>query len=411
MITGVWTNWAGNVVAAPRVLARPVSLAELRAVVVAASRRGDGVRVAGAGHSFAPLCATDGVLIDLSLMSGVEHVDPESGEAMIRAGTRISDLGAPLLAHGRALANQGDIDTQAIGGAIATGTHGTGRKHGSFSAMVRAVELMRADGELVTIDGLEPDLLGSAALSLGLLGVMTRVSLATVPAYKLRQRTQVLGFAECLDRFPAEEERCRNAEFWWLPAHDRCVLKTCEETDGAPFHVAAADAPPGTIERYLKPELVDWSWRVYPSTRNVPFVEMEYTMPLAIGPAAMREVRHLMRTYHPDCTWAVEYRTQPGEELYLSPTQGQQSVTISLHQAIDLPYEPLFRDAETTFRGHGGRPHWGKIHFLDREEIAQLYPALPLFNAIRAELDPRGTSTNDFLTRLGLGGDRSSPVR
>ncbi len=405
--TRTWTNWAGNIRATPRILVTPASFAELRAAVVEAARRGETVRVAGAGHSFAPLCATSGTLLDLSRLAGLERVDATTGEATIWAGTRIADLGEPLLAQGRALANQGDIDRQAIAGAVSTGTHGTGRKHGSFSAAVRAVELMRPNGELVTVDAADSERLRAASLSLGLLGVLTRVRLATVPAYKLREHTQVLAFDDCLDGFLLEETSRRNAEFWWLPAHDRCVLKTFVETEENPFRVEAPEALPGTIERYLKPDAVDWSWRIYPSTRTFPFVEMEYTLPLAEGPAAMREVRRLMQTRHPDCTWAVEYRTQPGEQSLLSPTRGMESVTISLHQATDLPHEPLFRDAEVVFRDHDGRPHWGKLHFLSSDEIPHLYPELPAFRSLRAELDPDGIFTNDYLARLRLAGDMS----
>jgi FAD/FMN-containing dehydrogenase len=409
--SGVWTNWAGNVRATPRIVVAPGSLTELRAAVIEAARRGETVRVAGAGHSFAPLCVANGTLLDLSRLAGVARVDAETGEATIWAGTRIADLGEPLRTQGRALANQGDIDRQAIAGAVSTGTHGTGRKHGSFSATVRAVELMRPDGDLVTIGTTEPEQLRAASLSLGLLGVLTRVTLATVPAYKLRERTRSLPFDDCLDGFLAEETSRRNAEFWWLPAHDRCVLKTFVETEEEPFRIEALEALPGTLERYLKPDAVDWSWRIYPSTRTIPFVEMEYTLPLAEGPEAMREVRRLMQTRHRDCTWAVEYRTQPGERGLLSPTRGRESVTISLHQATNLPYEPLFRDAEAIFRAHDGRPHWGKLHFLDADEIAHLYPELPAFRAIRAELDPEGVFTNDYLARLGLAGDTSAPAR
>ena len=405
--SGIWANWASNVRATPRIVVTPGFIGELRAAVVEAARRGETVRVAGAGHSFAPLCATSGTLLDLSRLTGVERVDATTGEATIWAGTRVAELGEPLLAQRRALANQGDIDRQAIAGAVSTGTHGTGRKHGSFAAAVRAVELMRPDGTLVTIDTTELERLRAASLSLGLLGVLTRVTLATVPAYKLREQTQVFPFDDCLDGFLAEETSRRNAEFWWLPAHDRCVLKTFMETEENPFRVEAPEALPGTIERYLKPDTVDWSWRIYPSTRTFPFVEMEYTLPLDEGPAAMREVRRIMQTRHPGCTWAVEYRTQPGEQSLLSPTRGMASVTISLHQAMDLPYEPLFRDAEAVFRAHDGRPHWGKLHFLSSDEMAHLYPELPAFRAIRAELDPDGVFTNDYLARLGLAGDMS----
>ena len=131
-MSGSWTNWAGNVRAAPRILLRPASLDDLRNAVIAAARREETVRVAGAGHSFAPLCTTDGTLLDLSLLAGVERIDLKTGAATIWAGARIADLGEPLLARGRALANQGDIDCQFIAGAVSTGTHGTGRKHGAF---------------------------------------------------------------------------------------------------------------------------------------------------------------------------------------------------------------------------------------------------------------------------------------
>ena len=400
--TATWTNWAGNVRAEPRVVARPGSIEALREVVLEAARRGETVRVAGAGHSFAPLCATDGTLIDLSLLSGIEQVDLEKGDATIWAGTRLYDLGEPLLAQGRALANQGDIDRQAVAGAVSTGTHGTGRKHGSFSSAVRAMELMMPDGELVTIDGSGPERPRAASLSLGLLGVMTRVTLATVPAYRLHERSRAMSFDEGVDGFLAEEETRRNAELWWLPAHDVCVLKTLVETEETPYRVGVPEGPPGTLERYLKPDAVDWSCRIYPSTRAFRFVELEYTIPLANGPAALREARQVMQTRHPDCTWVVEYRTQPGEASLLSPTQGAQSATISIHQAAEQPHEAFFRDVEAVFRANGGRPHWGKLHFLGAAEIAALYPRLDAFRAIRAEMDPNGTFVNGYLAGLGL---------
>ncbi|MGH2617930.1 MAG: D-arabinono-1,4-lactone oxidase [Thermomicrobiales bacterium] len=75
------------------------------------------------------------------------------------------------------------------------------------------------------------------------------------------------------------------------------------------------------------------------------------------------------------------------------------------------PTNPLFSNAEQIFLAHGGRPHWGKLHYLDAEAITRLYPELPAFRAIRAELDPAGGFTNDYLARLGLAADTSSPAR
>ena len=398
-----WSNWAGNVHTAPRQVLQPGSLDELRLALLDAAAHDDVVRVAGAGHSFAPLCATRGTLLDLSLLAGIDSIDPETGDATIWAGTRLFNLGGPLLDAGRALLNQGDIDRQALAGAVSTGTHGTGRKYGSFSAAVRAMEIMRADGELVTIDTSEPLRLRAASLALGLLGVVTKITLATSRAYKLREQNVALSMDECLDIYLDTESSRRNAEFWWLPALDTCVLKTFIETDEEPFREDFPEAAPGTLERYLRPDYVDWSWRAYPSQRNTQFVEMEYTLPLSEGPAALREIRNLVQTRYPECTWAVEFRTQPGEHSLLSPTQGMESATISLHQAIDQPHEPFFRDAEPIFLAYGGRPHWGKLQYLTDIQIAHLYPDLSEFEAIRREMDPTGMFVNGYLRELGFG--------
>ena len=115
-----------------------------------------------------------------------------------------------------------------------------------------------------------------------------------------------------------------------------------------------------------------------------------------------RELREMMRTRHPDCTWAVEYRTQSGEASLLSPTQGAESVTISVHQAAELPWDAFFRDAEAIFLASGGRPHWGKLHFLDAAGIARRYPALDAFRVVRRALDPTGAFVNDHLAGLGF---------
>ena len=125
-----WRNWSGSVRCSPAQIAVPRDEATLAAVVAADPGP---VRVAGSGHSFTPLCATDGTLISLEALTGLVETDAEAGTATVWAGTRIADLGEPLLAAGFGMANLGDIDRQALAGAVSTGTHGTGRTLGSIS--------------------------------------------------------------------------------------------------------------------------------------------------------------------------------------------------------------------------------------------------------------------------------------
>ena len=144
-----WSNWSGRVSAQPAEIARAGDEAAVIAAVRRAERAGVALRCLGAGHSHAPLVATAGVLVDTQDLAGVVRVDAARGEATLRAGTRISALGAPLRAAGVALHNQGDIDRQSIAGAVATGTHGTGRELRNLSAAVVGARLVLADGEVV----------------------------------------------------------------------------------------------------------------------------------------------------------------------------------------------------------------------------------------------------------------------
>jgi FAD/FMN-containing dehydrogenase len=126
----MWRNWAGDQACEPAVLERPGTAAEVAAAVGRAVAAGRRVRVAGAGHSFTDAVLTPGTLLHLGRLAGVVDADRASGLVRVRAGTTIGALSDELAGHGLALENLGDIDVQAIAGAVATGTHGTGGRSG-----------------------------------------------------------------------------------------------------------------------------------------------------------------------------------------------------------------------------------------------------------------------------------------
>jgi FAD/FMN-containing dehydrogenase len=384
-----WSNWAGNVSCRPRQIAQPATVVELQQLVADSDLE---VRVAGAGHSFSPLCATDGLLVDLSALTGLQAVDTASSTAVVAAGTCISDLGEPLRTAGFGLANQGDVDTQAIAGAIATGTHGSGA-FGSLATVVRSAEVVLPSGDLVRQE--------EAGLALGMLGVIVSLELAVEPAYRLHERTWHCAYEEVEQEWADAADGARNLEFFWLPALDRCVFKRFAPSSDEPWgDPPPRPQPPGTIERYLKPERVDWSHRIYPSERVTRFVEMEYAVPAEAAFATLAAVRDLMRTRHPELTWAVEFRGQAGDSQPLSPTQGRDVVTISLHAAPADPWQPGFAAAERLLLDAGGRPHWGKLRQIGDDELAGLYPRIDDFRARRRELDPAGRFLNAYLRPL-----------
>lgn len=426
-----WSNWSGGVVAQPRRVAIPASEAELAAVL----RSAEGpVRAAGTGHSFTPLCAGEDTIISLDAQQGVIAVDAATARARVRAGTKIHALGRPLHDAGVALKNQGDIDRQAIAGAVSTGTHGTGTALPCLAAEVVALRLMTADGGIVAASPVEePELFEAARLGLGAVGILLELTLSVRPAYRLREENRVVPVAELLPQLDALKTRHRHVEFFWFPEADHAVLKTLDETDEAapaPRDAAGMAArgeqvtqdqrrferlcrlvrlAPWTaryVQRLVTREMTDgrprvrWSHEAFPSPRNVRFNEMEYALPADRALAALQEVVASLRRRRIATAFPFEVRFVKGDDLWLSPFHGRDSATIAVHQYYRHDTRALFEMAETVFRHYGGRPHWGKMHSLSGTELAALYPKWDAFHRVRRQVDPRGRFLNAYLRRL-----------
>ncbi len=382
-----WSNWSGSVECEPARIEAPGDEAAVAQRVREAASSGDEVRVVGTGHSGTPLCETSGTLLSLDRLAGVESHDTGAGLATIGAGTKLCDLGDPLLERGLAMANLGDIDKQALAGAVGTGTHGTGRTLANISSSVTAVRLVDAAGDVRELD--DPDDLRALRVCMGALGVFTALTLRLVPAYRLHERIRRLPIEDCLDRLDDEIRDNRHFEFFWLPFKDSAEMKTLNLTDEPVSELA--DRP---YER------IGWSPHIIASQRDDKFFEMEYALPAEAGPACFREVRLRMRERHPDVVWPVEYRTVAPDDAWLSPAGGRDTVTLSIHQDGSLPYRAFFEDVEQVLLAHGGRPHWGKIHSLGADRLCRMYPDWDRFLATRERMDPQGRFLNPHLRLL-----------
>jgi FAD/FMN-containing dehydrogenase len=408
-----WTNWSGSVTSRPRRIVAPRSEDELAAVVAESARRGETVRVAGSGHSFVPLCAAEaGTVISLEHLKGVVAAEAGAFEATVWAGSKIFELGEPLRAGGLAMTTMGDIDRQAIAGAIATGTHGTGYQVPSIPNQVVGLRLVTADGgvrELALAS--DPDAMRAARVSLGALGVVSQVRLRLVPSFRLQERTWFEAPDECMARLEERIHATRHFEFFWMPVRDACFMKTLHPTSRDPeptrevtIAAPAAGAGSGKPARAAKGdppswrERVDWSDRVFPSERNVKFNEIEFSLAEEQGPPCFAELRALMLgRYRGTVEWPLEYRTVAPDDIYLSPMHGRHTVSISAHQAAELPHQDFFRDVEAIFRAHGARPHWGKMHTHRAAELRALYPRWEDFQRVRRAMDPQGVFLNQHL--------------
>ncbi len=228
----VWKNWSESVVAKPKRIVRPKTLGQLIALVKECRENNCTLRVVGAGHSFTPLAATDEVLVSLDHLNGIDAIDHENRLVTFWAGTRLKDVSRLLDERGYALENLGDINEQSIAGAISTGTHGTGIRFQSIPNQVEKLTLLTAHGELLEIGREQNDAYFEAArVSLGMLGIIVKVTLKVVPQYVFFAKNYRLSLEEGFQQLNALKEANRNVEFFWFPYTDVIQVKTLNEAD------------------------------------------------------------------------------------------------------------------------------------------------------------------------------------
>ena len=404
-----WENWSGAQKSIPKSFIQPKNLEQLMEVVQSQPK----IRMVGAGHSFSPLAKTTDTLVSLDHLKGILDIDAERCQSTVQAGTRLFDLGEKLASFDQALINQGDIDRQSLAGAIATGTHGTGLELPCLSALVKGFELLTAQGELIQCSAEQnSEIFQAGRVSLGSLGVLTHVQLQNRPMYKLKEQTRLFPLKDVMQNMQQWQYEHRHIEFWAFSHADQVILKTLDETEDnlQPRKEQCLDDdvllkfcaeltrffPPlnpwlqKLLGVFVKPSInVDWSSRIFPSTRSTKFNEMEYQIPLQHGMNCLEEILHTLRRHKVPMFFPLEYRLVRGDDIWLSPFYQQDSASISVHQFYKQDYQVIFKLVEPIFLKYGGRPHWGKLHSLNARQLQNVYPKWQDFLKIRQELDPQ----------------------
>jgi FAD-linked oxidoreductase len=426
-----WQNWAGTYAVTPTRIVHPHSPDQVAAEIGRAASDGLSVKALGSGHSFTDIAVTRGVMIALDQLTGIIAADRTTGLVTVAAGTTLAELNPALWNLGLSLTNLGDIDSQTISGAIATGTHGTGRAFGGLATQLRGLELVTAAGEVVRCD---PDhnaeLFAAARISLGALGIVTAVTLQCEPAFALQAMEAPADYDDLLEVLGSLEQK-DHFEFYWFP-HTRRVLtkvNTRIPLDGdlqplgrlrgwwddeflsntvfgavnrlttrRPGSIRAANRL--AARALTKREYSDRSYRVFTSPRRVVFREMEYAVPRKSLAYVLDELDGWLRRSDERVGFPVEVRLAAADTIPLSTAYGRETCYIAVHQFHRRPHEEYFAAFEDIARSVEGRPHWGKLHYRSADELAPLYPRFADFVAVRDRIDPDRRFGNDYLRRV-----------
>ena len=287
-----------------------------------------------------------------------------------------------------------------------------------------------------------PEVFDLARLSVGVLGVITEVELACVPAFDLVAHERSESLDALLETFVDRSRTADHLEFYWFPHTDRALVKTNVRVApgaAAPAGMPAA-GPRGRLARLVSEEILDNgglraiselghripslvpalnrlaaaatsnrlyrapAHEVFVSPRRVRFTEMEYAVPLAAGPEALARIRALIERRRWRISFPIEVRTAAADDVPLSTAYGRESMYIACHRFHRDPFEDCFRRIVEILLELGGRPHWGKLHTLETAGLSERYPRFEDFRALRARLDPEavfGSAYTDALFAPG----------
>jgi alditol oxidase len=410
-----FTNWAGNVTFGAARLHRPTTVEQLQHLVAGARR----VRALGTGHSFNRVADTSGDLVSVAGLPPEVSVDAGSATATVAAGMRYGEVAGVLAEHGFALPNLGSLPHISVGGAVATGTHGSGNALGNLSTSVRAVELVTSDGELRTLDrDRDVEDFAGVVLSLGALGVVTRLTLDLLPAYDVAQHVYddlpLEALVGHLDEVMAAAYSVSVFTNWRDPVHCQVWLKRRVDDGAAPpprewLGARLADGPRhmlgGMSPANCTPQLGEpgpWHERLphfrlgFTPSRGEE-LQSEYFVARPDAPEALRALAPL-RERIAAVLQTAEVRTVSADGLWLSPAYRRDSVALHFTWVADgaavAPVVAMVEEALGPFRP---RPHWGKVSGLQTAAVAAEYDRIGDFADLVRRTDPRGAFRNDLL--------------
>jgi xylitol oxidase len=408
------TNWAGNIAFSAARVRRPESIDELRRIV----RTSGQVRALGSGHSFSPIADSPGDLVLLDALPRRADIDPGRSELTVTAGLSYSEVAVGLDRAGLALANLASLPHISVAGSCATGTHGSGDTQRCLAASVTALRMVAADGELIELrsDTGSGSFAGSV-VALGALGIVTHVTLAVEPAFEVAQSVyldipldeisgrfgQVFGAAYSVSAFTT-----------WRSGMASVFLKCRTDqpeprwTGGRPAPSPVNPVPELSAESCTEQMGIPGPWHerlphfrpdFMPSSSGEE-LQSEFFLPREAAPAAFAALRDVSAVVAP-VLQISEVRTVRGDDLWLSPACGRDSVTFHFTWVKDdAAIRPAMAAVEERLMPLGARPHWGKITSACPAEIIASYPRRSDFERLMAQYDPAGKFRNSFLNGL-----------
>jgi xylitol oxidase len=410
-------NWAGNLTYSTSRLHTPATAEEVRQVVKSCAK----LRALGTRHSFSAIADSGENQISLERLDQVS-IDEKAHTVTVGAGLTYGKLAPYLDRHGYALNNLASLPHISVAGAVATATHGSGIHNGNLSTAVRALEMVTANGDLMTLsrenDG---DRFLGAVVGLGALGIVTRVTLDLLPTFQMAQSVyQNMSLDHLKDHFDdiyssgysvslfTDWQHHQATQVWikrrlapedknqWQPEFYGARLATEK------LHPITGHDPEPCTEQQGVPgpwyeRMPHFRMNFTPSSGRE--LQTEYFVPRDRGYQAILAVEKLREQITP-LLFVTELRTIAADHLWMSMAYQRPSLAIHFTWKPEWPeVRKLLPQIEKQLEPFAPRPHWAKLSALPAAAIQAQYSRLAEFKALLEHHDPQAKFRNEYLER------------
>jgi xylitol oxidase len=412
-MTANYRNWAGNYSYTAAEIHRPLTLDEIREIVIRSRK----VRVLGSRHSFNSIADCDENLISLEHFNHIVEIDRARKTVTVEAGMKYGQLGEYLHREGFSLHNLASLPHISVAGACATATHGSGEKNGNLATAVVAMELINANGEIVTLSrDQHGENFNGMVVALGGLGIVTKLTLEIAPTFTMRQdvydNLALKNLEENFDAIQASAYSVSLFTDWqndrinqvWLKRRDISETAaptffgaTLAQANRHPIAEVSAEncTPQMDVPGPWHERLPHFRMDFLPSVGDE--LQSEYFVPRHHAVAAIRAVAKLREQIAP-LILISEIRTIAADKLWMSPCYEQASVAIHFTWKQNWPAVcELLPIIEEKLAPFDARPHWGKLFTIPPARVQSLYKKLPEFRELLSSFDLQGKFRNAFL--------------
>jgi L-gulonolactone oxidase len=424
---GTWVSWNENITYKYESLYSITTEEELQEIIT----KTDKIRFFGTKQSSADIAAGVKTLIDVSTYNKIVSFNDSDHTVTVQSGLILGDLLEAIEAKGWCIPCLPDINTITIGGALATGTHGTSGK--LLSEYMTSCTLVLADGSIQIISDGE-ELMNAVRVSLGALGVISTVTFKCEPLYTLHVKEFPENDSEWL---PKIKERIKKHDFLrilWMPHTDHGYVITGDKID--PDTEINEDLGPAYLKHRRTASKILYKYsHVYPwitaiankiihkaffsttkehkgslyqatvtKSRGSVIELAEWTIGLDIFPKVFEELKTEINKWSNKSFIHIpmDVRFIQKDNSWLSYAYKQDMVTmgcVSRNAATADSYE-AFKSIEKIFLKYGGKPHWGKRFAAKNAELTKIYSKWEDFKVLRRKMDPTNKFLNPYLTEL-----------